>query len=249
MSTPDWTQIAAELNAHLARQRLSAQDLARRAGVDRKTIERLRAGRAVRAQTLGWIEQALGIRLGGSVAASADGSIASAALGGYQRASVAPFVGEYLAVRRSFDTPGRLIASALELRWDAARPALVFAEEQHNRGAAGRVFNYHFQGEVSIPPNLGVMHFTVRSDDGRVRLTTTGMPREEDGTLVMKGFLLTLNELRDIGYYPVTSPVFFARRHAGLTLASGIVEPHSAAHAWADARLVEIATRFLPHAP
>ncbi|MEQ8234371.1 MAG: helix-turn-helix transcriptional regulator [Gammaproteobacteria bacterium] len=247
MSTPDWTQIAAELNAALARQRLSAQDLARRAGVDRKTIERLRAGRAVRAQTLDWIEQALGTRLGAGNA-TGDG-IAPAALGAYHRETVLPFTGEYLAVRRSFDTPGRLIASALEVRWDAGRPALVFAEEQRNRGAGGRVFNYRFQGEVSIPPNLGVMHFMVRSDDGRVRLTTTAMPREEDGTLVMKGFLLTLNELRDIGYYPVTSPVFFARRHAGLTLASGIVEPGGSEHAWAEAKLAEISARFLPHAP
>ncbi len=248
MSTPDWTQIAAELNAHLARERLSAQDVARRAGVDRKTIERLRAGRAVRAQTLTWIEQALGVRLGTDAAAGSAG-IAPAALGGYHHETVAPLLGEYLAVRRSFDTPGRLIASALEITWDSRRPALTFAEAQRNRGAAGKVYNYRFAGEVSIPPNLGIMHFMVRSDDGRVRLTTTGMPREEDGTLIMKGFLLTLNELRDIGYYPVTSPVFFARRHAGLRLTSGSVEPDAPGHAWAEALLTEIAHKFLPHAP
>ncbi|MGR8919225.1 MAG: helix-turn-helix domain-containing protein [Gammaproteobacteria bacterium] len=243
MPKPDYRRIAAQLNEHLARARLSSQDLARKAGVDRKTVDRLRAGQAVRDQTLAWIEQALGIALSAPVAA--DGA-APAAVGGYLKEAVIGYVGEYVAYRRSFDTAARIIASHLEIAWDEDGGLLRFSEAQDNRLASGRAYAYRFGGEVLIPPNLGVMHFVVRSDDGRVRLISTSMPREDAGTLIMKGFILTLNELQDIGYYPVTSPIFMARIGGAVSGETGVVNAGDPGYDWAREMLDGIEQRFLP---
>ena len=43
------------------------------------------------------------------------------------------------------------------------------------------------------------------------------MPRDEQGTQAIKGFLQTINEITDIGYYPVCYPVFLAKLPAGTT--------------------------------
>lgn len=243
MTKPDWTLIAEQLNAHLAQTRMSSQDVAARAGVDRKTVDRLRTGSAVRAQTLAWIEQALDLELGRREAGSA---IAPASFGAYQRDAVIAYAGEYTAVRRSFDNAERLIASHLTIAWDDTVGALRFHEAQDNRLASGKAYAYRFGGDVLIPPNLGVMNFLVRSDDGRVRLISTSMPREDDGTLFMKGFIQTLNEIRDIGYYPVNSPLFLARRGGRITLEPGVMDAGHPQHAWALALLADIEDKFLP---
>ncbi len=246
MPKPDWKTIARQLNEHLAAARLSSRDVASRAGVDRKTVDRLRAGQAVRSQTLQWIEQALDVTLGVATDPADAAGVAPRRFGGYRREAVADYIGEYVAFRRSFDTAGRIIASYLEIHWDDDSGALAFHESQDNRLASGRSYAYRFGGEVLIPPNLGVMHFVVRSDDGRVRLISTSMPREDDGTLMMRGFILTLNELSDIGYYPVTSPIFLARSGARVALETGVVERDDPRYAWAADILGGIEGRFLP---
>lgn len=243
MPTPDWKDIARQLNEHLSRTRLSSQDLASRAGVDRKTVERLRAGRAVRPQTLQWIEQALKIPLGSE---SKDRDAAPARYGGYRLDAVAAFMGEYTGYRRSFDTPGHIIASYLKLAWDEAEGALRFTENQLNKAETGTAYEYHFGGDVLIPPNLGVLHLVVHSGDGRVRLISTAMPREDQGTLYMKGFILTLNEIRDIGYYPVTSPIFFAKHTGNGDPRTGVIRDGDDQYGWADAMLTDIERKFLP---
>ncbi len=245
MLTPDWKHIADRLNAHLARERLSSQDVALRAGVDRKTVDRLRGGRAVRQQTLSWIEQALHIALATSTDEHAAG-IAPAVYGSYRHDMVADYVGVYTGYRRSFDHPGQLIANYLEIRWDDEVGALRFTEDQRNHAASGKAYEYHFGGDVLIPPNLGVMHLFVRSGDGRVRLISTSMPRDDQGTLVMKGFILTLNEIRDIGYYPVTSPIFFAKADAAAEIPeTGVLTTKDPRHAWAEETLRDIESKFL----
>ena len=243
MSNPDWKLIAAQLNDHLTTSRMSSQDLANKAGIDRKTVERLRNGQAVRTQTLQWVEQALKTAFGQPAISATTSSPAS--FGGYQRDSVATYVGEYVAFRRSFDTVGRIIASHLQISWNEQGNALSFNESQDNRLASGKAYAYRFGGDVLIPPNLGVMHFVVRSDDGRVRLISTSMPREDDGTLYMKGFILTLNELRDIGYYPVTSPIFLARVGGAVALETGVIESGATRYDWAEDILKNIEGRFL----
>jgi len=245
MSKPDWQRIAAQLDAHLTRTRMSSQALAVKAGVDRKTIDRLRAGQAVRPQTLQWIEQALHIEFEAQPA-TVTARVAPAAQGGYRYDAVADYVGRYVAVRRSFDRPGRLIASGIDIQWQDERQLLCFTEQQHNRAATGKAYDYRFGGEIWIPPNLGIMNLVVRSNDGRVRLMSTSMPREQDGTLYMKGFILTLNELRDIGYYPVTSPVFLARLGNGLQVEPGVIDVGDEHHAWAAEILAAIEHKFLP---
>ena len=245
MSEPDWKSISRALNAHLAEARLSSQDVAARAGVDRKTVDRMRSGRAVRPQTLQWVEQALGTTLAEGPALAPD--TAPKHFGGYRREAVVEMTGEYLALRRSFDTPGRVIAGYLAVVWDEAVNALRFSESQDNRSSDGRTYTYRFGGDVLIPPNLGVIHFVVRSADGRVRTITTSMPREEAGTLMMRGFILTLNEIRDIGYYPVTSPICLAKMGDAVALETGIIEPGHSRYEWANTLLADIEQKFLAY--
>ncbi len=246
MSARDWKHIADHLNSHLSKARLSSQDVASRAGVDRKTVDRLRAGRAVRPQTLQWIEEALKLELIGKVPSESDDA-APTAFGGYRKDAVSTYVGEYTGYRRSFDTSDHIIASYLEISWNGGAGALSFTENQRNRSDSGKAYEYHFGGDVLIPPNLGVLHFHVRSEDGRVRLISTSMPREEQGTLFMKGFILTLNELRDIGYYPVTSPIFFAKKASESALQAGVIGRDEDRFAWADEILSDIEKKFLPY--
>ena len=245
MPAPDWKLVGQALNAKLAARRLSSQDLALRAGVDRKTIDRLRNGKAVRVQTLQWIEQALGENLAHNAAAT-DG-IAAQRYGGYRRDAVLHMVGAYIALRRSFDRADRIIASALNIAWDNDQGALRFAESQDNRLADGKSYAYRFGGDVLIPPNLGVVHFVVRSDDGRVRTITTSMPREDNDTLIMRGFILTLNELRDIGYYPVTSPIALLKDGGPHSMTVGVIDSGHENFDWASGLLADIETSFLPH--
>lgn len=248
MADPDWSQVADRLNALLAERRLSSHDLAARAGVDRKTIDRLRAGQAVRPQTLQWIEQALKTPLR-QAAAEAVADVAAPELGGYRRGAVAGLIGGWLSYRRSFDRPRQLVAAEVEIHWDPARPGLRFGEHQHNRPPQGGDYQYRFAGDVLIPPNLGVIHLVVRSDDGRIRVVSTSMPRDERGTWLMKGFLLTLNEIADIGYYPVTSPLVLAKLAQGQTPDAGQTGVLTVGHPrydWADALLADAERKFLP---
>ena len=240
----DWKRVAERLNQHLAKKRLSSRDVARKAGVDRKTVDRLRAGQAVRPTTLQWIEQALKIDLCNTQAQETD--VAPLSHGGYRKQTVIDYAGHYTAYRRSFDTPGHLIASSLQIAWDDALPALRFREAQHNRDRRGKSYEYHFEGDILIPPNLGIMHFMVRSEDGRVRLISTSMPRQEDDTLVIKGFLMTLNEIRDIGYYPVTSPVLLAKDAGTTPPATGVVSQGDERYDWAMDMLADIECKYLP---
>jgi len=250
MTEPDWPQIADRLNALLAERRLSSQELATKAGVDRKTIDRLRSGRAVRLPTLQWVEQALKTRLHDAMT-EAPPDTAAADLGGYRRGAVAGLIGDWLCYRRSFDRPRQLVASQVQILWDQARPGLHFREHQHNRSPSGRDYEYRFDGDVLLPPNLGVLHLVVRSGDGRIRLLSTSMPRDEHGTQTMKGFLLTINEIADIGYYPVSSPVFLSKLPGGASLAetadqTGVLTPTHARFAWAEGILHDTEARFLP---
>jgi len=79
-----------------------------------------------------------------------------------------------------------------------------------------------------------------------VRLISTSMPREEYDTLLMKGFIMTLNEIMDIGYYPVTSPIFLAKDTDGAAPATGVVHPDDGHYAWAEQVLAGIERKYLP---
>ncbi|MCA8967637.1 MAG: hypothetical protein KDC48_22340 [Planctomycetes bacterium] len=243
----DWSRIATKLNAELARQRLSAQALARRAGVDRKTVDRLRAGQGVRQTTLTWIEQALGVSLVAAPPAAEPARLAALDYGGYSYELVRSLLGDYLYYRRSFDVVGRLVASHLEVHWDEQRDHLCFVDYQHNRARGGEHFEYRFAGDVLAPAGLGVLHFVVRSNDGRLRAMTTTLPRERNGLFEAKGFLLTLNEIADIGFYPVTTPVQLERvTTADVAARIGVMESGHGDYARVAAALIAIEQKFTP---
>ena len=167
--------------------------------------------------------------------------------GGYSYELVQPYLGDYLCYRRSFDVVGRLVASHVEVHWDDERDHLCFVDYQHNRARGGERFEYRFAGDVLAPAGLGVLHFVVRSNDGRLRAMTTTLPRERNGVFEAKGFLLTLNEIADIGFYPVTTPVQLERVTRGDVAARiGVMESGHDDYARVAAALAAIERKFTP---
>ena len=208
----DWVVVAQRLDEELLRRSLSTQTLADKAGVDRKTVDRLRHGKRVRTQTLAWIEQALGASLRSEALTTPSSlEIAVESLGGYTRSNYRAYEGDYFGFRRSFDAPGRIICYHLRIYWDPETRRLAFDERQRN-AANGKVYEYRFKGAVGVPAGLGVLHF-ICVGGGAARLTSTTMMRDAQDTY-MRGFMLALNEVADFGYYPTTSPVYLIKQTA-----------------------------------
>lgn len=204
----DWIAVGAALERLLAERNLSSQTLADRAGVDRKTVDRLRRGEAVRLRTLAWIETALGASLR-EAAEAAPPDAAPARLGAYARAHYRAYEGWWWGFRRSFDYRERVICHSLRIHWDAAQNCLAFEERQMNRDGARRR-DYEFRGVVSIPAGLGVLYFMIVGG-GPVRVSAATLLRENAGESYMKGVMLALAEMSEVGFYPVVTPLYLVK--------------------------------------
>ena len=208
----NWPEAGAALERHLTARNLSSQILADKAGVDRKTVDRLRRGEPVRLRTLAWIETALGADLRGeSESRGAEPVSAPARLGAYARSHYQNYEGHWWGFRRSFDYPGRIICHSLRIRWDQERSHLAFEERQVNRDGARRR-EYEFRGVVSIPAGLGVLYFMIVGE-GAVRVSATTLLRENAGESYMKGVMLALGEMAEVGFYPVVTPLYLVQSH------------------------------------
>ncbi|MDD2868907.1 helix-turn-helix transcriptional regulator [Neomegalonema sp.] len=209
----DWTEAGETLERLLAARNLSSQALADRAGVDRKTVDRLRRGEPVRLRTLAWIETALGASLRAEPSLreeeEAHPDAAPVRLGAYVRAHYRAYEGWWWGFRRSFDYRGRVICHSLRIHWDPAQNCLAFEERQRNRDGA-RKRDYDFRGVVSIPAGLGVLYFMIVGE-GAVRVSAATLLRENAGESYMKGVMLALGEMSEVGFYPVVTPLYLVK--------------------------------------
>ncbi|WP_246209848.1 helix-turn-helix domain-containing protein [Pikeienuella piscinae] len=254
----DWPIVAERLRKALSHRRMPVQQLADQSAVHRKTVDRLLQGERIAPDSLLKIERALGERLdesGAPPAAAAPGVAAPAANEGLNPHIPESYVGAYLIFRRSFDHADRIICSALEITRDPVSGHGRFHERLRTVAPDGRKHFNDFKGDVNHAVAVGALQL-VAIDDGYLRTVNLGRLRREvmeDGETreVMRGVLQTMNEVLDIGYYPVASPVHVMRTDLSATEAEkagktgsfgreGFWEPRIAAD------LDEVMTKFFP---
>lgn len=205
MKNVDWQEVARVLERELLRRNMSSQRLADRAGVDRKTVDRLRKGGRVRMQTLNWVQQALGAPLFDPERLMEPAMrVARSDLGGYTQENFARYEGDYYGFRYSFDQVGRVVCYHMRISWSDVRRGLVFAERQRNTDVAGRLNIYEFRGEIGVPAGLNVLNFMIVGG-GAARIASASFLRETEETY-MRGVLNALNEVAEVGFYPVVTP-------------------------------------------
>lgn len=207
----DWEGIAKRLDEELVDRRISSDQLADMANVNRKTVLSLRKGNTVRLHSLSQIEKALGIDLREG-SASGNGhnghaGIAPEEFGGYSLSAYAGYVGCYYMFRCSYDHPDRIICAQFEITVDMERSCLVFCERQLNMGQGGKVYAPIFTGPVLIPAGISVIQFISGAGPVLKRvIETTTLRGTEKG--FFKGVLVGINEITDIGFYPAATPVY-----------------------------------------
>ena len=205
----DWQDAGSLVRDAMMRQGKSSDFVAHKAGVTRRTVDRLKSGQKVRIQTVLAIEPVLGVSIISQGGGPQDQELSHTApddLGGYNFASVEAYVGNYYLFRRSYDYPDRIICAQLSIFWDNASSHLKFAEHQQNKAQDGTVHTHKFVGSVSIPVGVGCIQL-IRSVQGFCRVMTCTSLRGNEPSY-MKGILVGMNEISDIGFHPATSPVY-----------------------------------------
>ena len=199
----DWTKVAEALRLILEERRMSRQTLADDAKVSRKSIDRLLTGSALNIETLRKLETALSAKLHeDDQSGPAEQDVQHLPHGAR---------GTFFMARRSFDSVGRIIISALCI--DKEPRGLAFEEFQLNIGPDQTRHEYRFSGQVDCSSTSSNLQLTT-PDEGLMRVLSLSRPAIEhlsDGRLVsrMRGVLLAFNEVQQFGAtYPVASPVF-----------------------------------------
>lgn len=203
----DWNHAVIQVNAAMAERGWSSNDLARRAGLDRKTIDNLRNGKRVKPITLRYVEQALDLELTTAQQTPRSSMTAKPELGAYSKLSYGHYAGLYYMFRNSYENDDRIVCSLLKITWDDGESCLRFEENQRNQRADGKFAEYLFAGEIAIPPSVGITQFVSRSSLGFTRVMTTTSLRDSDRRF-FKGVLLGICEVADVGYRPAVSPVY-----------------------------------------
>jgi len=237
----DWKEIGQQVEVEMRSQGVSSERLSRKVGVARRTIDRLRSGRPVRTQTLYWVEEALKVKFRTENSKTENAPISH---GGYSQQSVRQYIKNYAAFRHSYDYKDRIVVSQVVINWDDEVGALRFKETQENVSKSGVTFNYSFDGDVWLPPDLGIVHLAIHGR-GRGRLITMKVGQDEGGIFTLKGFVMALNELRDFGYYPVTSPLLMCEKKSDFDIAPQSMDRSNPQYEKIDNMLAEIEKKFL----
>ena len=237
----DWKEIGQQVEVEMRSQGVSSERLSRKVGVARRTIDRLRSGRPVRTQTLYWVEEALKVKFRTENSKTENAPISH---GGYNQQLVQQYIKNFAAFRRSYDYKDRIVVSQVVINWDDEVGALRFKETQANVSKSGVTFNYSFDGDVWLPPDLGIVHLAIHGR-GRGRLITMKVGQDEGGIFTLKGFVMALNELRDFGYYPVTSPLLMCEKKNDFDIAPQSMDQSNPQYEKIDNMLTEIEKKFL----
>ena len=207
-SSFDWKAVRSNLKARLKRDRITTEALSHSSGINRKTIDNFLHGRSnLRTNTLKKLEDTLSLNLitGEIKLASTSLSLAPTEYGSYSRDLASNYIGKYFLFRKSFDYDDGCVCSFLQVSWHNDLDHMTFHETQRNTARNGRVHQYDLSGIVYIPHELSVLQFVSRSNGfNRIStLSTVGFGRSKK----LKGILVTLNEIRNVGYMPASSPV------------------------------------------
>src|SRR4051794_12444072 len=195
---------ARRIERALVRNNWTRVRLAEVTGYDERTVRNVLSGKAVRDQTVMDICQALGIE-----PELEDETqfveVAEATYGEYPRRPYRRYEGGYLAYRRSFSSPVRLMRTVFELKWSEDQ-GLVFNEHSHFLSGRKQVNNSQ-TGHVYISQTTGLIHF-LTTVEGAVRLIT--LTKMMGGDEIMRGVVLTQID-RDAHYVPSVSPIVLTK--------------------------------------
>ena len=201
MSEFDDAEVAFRLREEIARQRLSRARLAEAARVSVSTLEKALSGRRrFTLATIVRLEQALGASLRDEAMVEASGSaLAPPEMGSYARPAVKWIEGDYLTLRASFGEEGAVYAYRTEIRWEARKGHLVFAESDRIDAT------FQQAGFVSMP-HLSGHTYLMTSEAGQYRMIMLGRATREAR---MFGLLTTLQVGQGSQLVPVSCPVAF----------------------------------------
>ncbi len=224
---------AVRVREALARQRLSREALAVRAGVSLSTLEKGLSGqRPFTLATMVRLESAIGLALrpeapssDGTSAVNVNGSSSGAnapdTLGGYNRAAVAWLEGGYLTLVPSFGERGAIYAYRTNITWDAAQSCLAFREDE-------RLDQEFVQfGHVAVPLQSGHIYLSTNRH-GQMRLIVLARPRI---TGELHGLLTTLQAGRGSHLSPISAPIVLKPIRPEDRPAYGRIRPNAAAYA------------------
>ena len=130
MISINWESAGQAVSEAMLRKSWNAGILARKAGVDRKTVYSLLKGNKARFTTLSYIEQALEISVISEQTKGLDVRNLQAAtdLGGYTKDNFEGYIGNYYMFRNSYDYDDRVICSIFEILWDYDSSCLAYRE-------------------------------------------------------------------------------------------------------------------------
>jgi hypothetical protein len=210
----DWQKAGEKIHDTMLKRGVSSSWVAHKAGIDRKTVDRARNGYKVRIQSISCIEDVLKINIISSEQENntTTESFAPLKLGGYSRNLYKSYEGYYFMFRNSYDYNEKIICSLFNIFWNEDESCLKYKEHQINKTDEGKVHEYEFEGDVSIPPSLAITQFIRNDGEGLRRIMTTTNQRGGENPY-FKGILMGINEMTDIGFYPATSPVFIIKHN------------------------------------
>lgn len=238
------------IRLEMAKQGLTREDLAEKAGVKDRTLGNLLAGEAVRDITIAKIARALAFDLEALLnAPSAKKTMAqeeltaraSEAYGGYMRSAYDDYIGIYVAWRRAFARRPELYRSVYEFDWDDEGGRLRFLELQRFRGRGNRTVDSTHAGGVYISPHTGLIQL-LTTFQGALRLVTLSRMRLGDNRL--RGLILTQSD-REQFFAPAAAAIQLDRLDRRRPLAElerlvGPVSPSDPEFAAVSADLAEI---------
>jgi len=206
----DWEKTGELVDKKMWEKNMSSDFVAHKACLNVKTVNSLRKGNNVNANSLHLIQQVLGFEAITITQVEAGDSMAPAHLGKYSRAGYESYAGTYHMFRQSYDSASRVICSRFGIWWDSDACCLAWRETQDNRGANGKRFQYDFKGKVAIPPGLPITQFIRTTEKGFSRVITAtnlrgGQPE------YFRGVLLGISENADLGHLPAASAVYIER--------------------------------------
>ena len=209
----DRKKIVQAIRAHIARERISRDEFARRAKLGKSTVDKLVVG-IFSEKTILQVEAQLGIKLLEGAAAGVD-VFAAEEFGKYAREDTKNYIGNFIFARPSFYEDGLIHAFHMEIEWDRDASHLMVKE---------------LGGGKTVPPQFGKIYIPRSSSHLFILSTEQAWLKQVilsqlDVYKRMKGIMLTMGHAFANVYTPMAVPVIMNKYDAIEPHMVGAVEP------------------------
>ena len=209
----DRKRIVQAIRTHIARERISREEFARRTKLGKSTVDKLVVG-IFSEKTILQVESQAKISLLG------NGPVLETAgdeFGKYTREDTKKYIGEYVFARPSFHEDGLIHAFHMEIVWDRDASVLMVKEV-----AVGKKVPLQF-GKIYLP--RASMHlFILSNEQGWLKKVIFS---QIDIYKRMKGIMLTMGHALANLYTPVAMPAIMNKYDKIDTSMVGKIDPHS----------------------